>query len=123
MAFRINNASRSAAVTALVNTITVLEIRTGTQPATAETAASGTLLATITGISWGTASNGVISVTGTPNVTAVATGTAGWGRFRNTGDTLRFDGAVGAEFTLADTSIVSGGTVTLTSASVTQPAS
>jgi hypothetical protein len=122
MAFRLNDAARNAAADGLVSTMTVLEIRTGTQPTNAGDAASGTLLATIT-VSWGSASGGVVAVTGTPSATASASGTAGWGRLRNSGDTKRFDGAVGAEFTLADPEIVSGGTVTLTSASITQPAS
>jgi hypothetical protein len=120
MPIRINTAKRTATATAMVNGLTVLEIRTGTQPADANTAASGTLLATIT-VAW-TTTNGVATVTGTPSATAVATGTAGWGRYRNTGDTERVDDAVGQGFTLSNTSIVSGGTVTLTSATITQPA-
>jgi hypothetical protein len=121
MAIRFNTARRNSLADAGVLDLTVLEIRTGGQPASANDAASGTLLATITGITWGAATAGVKTVTGTPNVTAAATGTAGWGRFRNTGDTMRMDGVAGAEFTLADPNIVSGGTVTLTSASYTQP--
>ena len=121
MAFRLNTNRRNVAADALVEDCTVLEIRTGTQPASANDAATGTLLATIT-VAWGAASAGVTAVTGTPSATAAASGTAGWGRFRNAGDTARFDGAVGAEFTLADPDVVIGGTVTLTSATVTQPA-
>jgi hypothetical protein len=120
MAIRWNTAKRNALATTGVQSLTVLEIRTGTQPASANTAASGTLLATVT-VSWGSATTGVVNITGTPSATASASGTAGWGRFRDSGDTLRMDGAVGAEFTLADTNIVSGGTVTVTSGSLTQP--
>jgi hypothetical protein len=120
MATRFNTAVRNALATAGVASLTVLEIRTGAQPASANDAASGTLLATVT-VAWGTAANGVVSITGTPSATAVASGTAGHGRFRNTGDTLRMDGAAGAEFTLNSNDIVSGGTVTVTSGTLTQP--
>ena len=121
MSIRWNTAKRNALVDAGVASLTVLEIRTGSQPASANDAASGTLLATIT-IAWGAGASGVASITGTPSTTAVATGTAGWARFRNTGDTLRMDGAVGTDVTLNNNSITSGGTVTVTSGSLTQPA-
>jgi len=121
MPIRFNDGQRTA-FAAAVDPLNVLEIRTGTQPATAGTAASGTLLATITGIVWQAGAAGVRQLAGSYNATAVASGTAGWGRFRNAGDTLRMDGQVAAEFTLADTNIVSGGTVTLTAATLTQPA-
>lgn len=117
---RFNTAKQNALATAGVADLTVLEVRDGTPPASANDAATGNVLATIT-VSWAAASGGVASVSGTPNATAAASGTATWGRFRNAGDTLRMDGTVGAEFTLADPDIVSGGTVTLTSASLTQP--
>lgn len=120
MALRFNTAKQVALAAEGVTDLTVLEVRTGAQPASANTAASGTLLATITGITWTTTGNPA-TLSGTPNVAAVASGAAGWGRFRNAGDTLRMDGLVGSEFTLADVNIVSGGTVTLTSATLTQP--
>jgi len=122
MAIRFNDGQRTALI-AGTDGLNTLEIRTGTQPATGGTAASGTLLATITGITWAAGAAGVRQLAaGTYQATAVASGTAGWGRFRTTDDARRMDGAVGAEFTLADTNIVSGGTVTLTAATVTQPA-
>lgn len=122
MAFRINMAKRTALATTSTTNMTTLEIRTGGQPAAADDAATGTLLATITGITWSNA-NGVSTRSASDTVAAVATGTAGWGRFRNAGDTERLDGVVGTDFTLNNTSIVSGGNVSLTSATVTQPAS
>lgn len=123
MAFRLNDAARNAAADGLVDDITALDIYTGSQPS-AGGAASGTLLGTITGITWGAAASGVASVSAsTDDDDADASGTAGWGRFRNAGGTKFFDGAVGAEFTLADADIVEGGTISLTSATVTQPAS
>lgn len=122
MAYRLNDAARNATLEGQVNDLTDLDIYSGVQPA-AGAAASGTLLASITGITWSAASAGSKSVSGTPSDTSAdASGTAGWGRFRNAGGTKFVDGAVGAEFTLADANIVAGGTVTLTSATVTQPA-
>lgn len=120
MAIRLNTASRNAAADAAVLNLTVLEIRTGPQPASANSAASGTLLAMIT-ISWAAAASGVAAISGTPSATAVASGTAGWVRVRSSGDTLRIDGAVGAEVTLDNTSIVSGGTVSVLSGQFTMP--
>lgn len=122
MAFRLDDNARNAAADGLVANIVELDIYTGTQPA-AGGAPTGTLLGTVTGITWGAAAAGVASVSGsTPDSSADDSGTAGWGRFRNAGGTKFFDGAEGAEFTLADTNIVAGGTITLTSATVTQPA-
>lgn len=123
MAFRLNDAARNAAADGLVASIVALDIYTGGQPA-AGGAPTGTLLGTVTAITWGAAAAGVAAASGsTADPSADATGTAGWGRFRNAGGTKFFDGLVGAEFTLADPDIVAGGTITLTSASVTQPAS
>ena len=103
----------------------VLEIRTGTQPAAATDAATGTLLVSITlpADAFGAVSNGAMSRNGTWQGTAVASGTAGYFRLRNSGDTVRIDGAVGAELTLDNTSISNGGTVTINTATITAPAS
>ena len=121
MAVRFNTAKQVALSTAGVNDITHLDIYTGTQPASANDAASGTLLGTITGIGWTTSGNPAVLADAPYEGTAVESGTAGWGRFRNAGDTLRMDGAVAAEFTMADTAVVSGGTLRLTAATLTQP--
>ena len=121
MATRFNTAKQNALADAGVASLTQVDIYTGTQPASANSAASGTLLGTVTAITWGAGSSGVATASGSTDGTAGASGTAGWGRFRNAGDTLRMDGAVGAEFTLADANIVSGGTISLTSATLTQP--
>lgn len=123
MAHRLNDAQRNKVADAYVTDIVELDIYTGAQPA-AGGAATGTLLGTITAITWGAAAAGVVNASGsTDDADADASGTAGWGRFRNAGGTEFFDGAVGVEFTLADAEIVAGGTISLTSASITQPAS
>lgn len=98
-----------------------LEIRTGTQPASANTAASGTLLATITlpASPWAAASSGSIAKQGVWSATAVATGTAGYARL--IGGTNAMDVAIGTDWTIDNASIISGGTVTVSTASITIP--
>ena len=105
-----------------------LEIRTGAQPATADTAASGTLLVSMTlpTPAFGAASSGVASKSGTWNGTAGNTGTAGW--FRVIGAVGVYDGAVtatggGGDMELDSTSITSGQLVTINTFTLTQPAS
>jgi hypothetical protein len=131
LATRISTATRTALLDTGIDTIwdggtAVLEIRTGTQPAAATDAASGTLLVSITlpSDAFGAPASGQMAKSGTWQGTAVATGTAGWFRIRDAADTAgRIDGAVGAELTLDNTSISSGGTVTINTATVTMPAS
>jgi hypothetical protein len=103
----------------------VLEIRTGTQPAAATDAATGTLLVSISlpADAFGAPASGQMAKSGTWSASASNSGTAGWFRLRNAGDTVRIDGAVGAELTLDNTSISSGGTVTINTCTITMPAS
>lgn len=134
MAMRIPTNVQSAAADAVVDLVDAdvgagkIEVRTGAQPATANLAASGTLLATFTlaDPAFGAAASGVATLLGVPiSTTAVASGTAGWFRcYDNSGDTV-FDGAVatsGAELNLNTTTISNGVTVTITSGTVTMPA-
>ena len=129
MTIRFNTAMRDAMVTALTNTISyqVLSIYTGSQPATANDAATGTKLVDITINGFNAPASGSATLdTTTPNTgVAVATGTAGWGRIVG-GMGERIDGTVGTsgtDFTINSTSITNGATVTLTAMTVTQPAS
>jgi hypothetical protein len=129
MATRINDGMRNRLADSAADAFDsgVLEIRTGSQPASAGTAASGTLLATITlpATAFAAAATGVASKSGTWSATAAASGTAGWARFRNTGDTLRLDVSVGqgtGDLSLDEDDIVSGGTVTVNSFTFTMPA-
>jgi len=130
----------------------VLRIYTGTQPTTADLAATGTLLLTITlasatftggavaaGLEFGAASSGSISKSAsqTWSGVAVATGTAGWFRlYGNAADeattpaistTLpRLDGSIatsGAQLNMSSTTITSGATTTIDTFTVTLPAS
>ena len=107
-----------------------IEIRTGSQPATADTAVSGTLLATFTCADSafdGTSTARVITLDADPDLTAVAvaSGTAGWARMKDSAGNTVMDGSVGtssADFIITSTTITSGQTVTLVSGTVTQPA-
>lgn len=73
-----------------------LVIRTGAQPASADDAASGTLLVTITlpADAFAAASAGVAAKAGTWSGAAVATGEAGWFRMSNGAGTRSIDGAI-----------------------------
>jgi len=129
MTIRFNTAMRNAMVTALTGAIGgyKLSIYTGSQPATANDAATGTKLVDITINGFNAPATGSATLdTTTPNTgTAVATGTAGWGRIVGAGGE-RIDGTVGTsgtDFTINSTSITNGATVTLTAMTVTQPAS
>lgn len=136
MVTRLTNAVRSAMADAAVDLIDAgsgpgtVQIRTGDQPATAGTAASGTLLGTLTlsDPAFGAAVNGVATagaVTG--DASADATGTAGWFRVLDSSGATVMDGAIseaggGGDMILDNVSIVAGGTISITSWTVTQPA-
>ena len=129
MTIRFNTAMRDAMVTALTGVIGgyTLSIYTGSQPAAANDAATGTKLVDIMINGFNAPATGSATLnTSTPNTgTAVATGTAGWGRIVG-GAGERIDGTVGTsgtDFTINSTSITNGATVTLTAMTVTQPAS
>lgn len=114
------NASLDAMNTRLANGL--IRIYTGAQPATPETAASGTLLATLTLPSTAGSVAGGVFTAGTivSDSSADATGTAGWFRvFQSDGTTVEFDGLVGAELTLSSTSVVATGTVSITALTYT----
>jgi hypothetical protein len=136
MALSLPAASRNAACDAVVDRCDAggagsIEIRTGSKPASADDAATGTLLATIplAATAFGAAVAGVATLQGVPlsDTSADNTGTAGWARVKSGGGATVFDGTVtasggGGDFTLASTSVVAGTTVRLTSGTVTMPA-
>ncbi|NJL70766.1 MAG: hypothetical protein HC888_03730 [Candidatus Competibacteraceae bacterium] len=130
MAVRTALAARNATLTAMVSRLAnaVIRIYTGTQPATPETAASGTLLAELTGnATFGTVSNGVLTANAiTQDASADATGAPGWARiFQSNGTTVEFDVAYTAgEFQLTGLvggQIVAGGPVSLNELTYTLP--
>jgi hypothetical protein len=105
-----------------------IEIYTGTQPATPDTALSGnTLLATlgINATAFGAASSGTKTANAVTSGTAGNTGTATWFRcYKSDGTTAVLDGSCGtsgADMDLNTTSIVSGATVAVTAWTVSMP--
>lgn len=121
-----------------------IDIYSGTQPSSADNAvpAGSTLLVTIsesggaTGLTFDAASNGSIEKASaeTWSGTAVASGTAGWFRMYESGGSpassssteSRLDGSVavsGGDINISSTSVSSGATQTVSSFTLTLPAS
>lgn len=124
----------------------IIEVRTGTQPATADAAATGTLLGTVTlnsgaftpgtatnGLTFNAAAGGAVTKSGVWSMVGVAAGTAGW--FRLKGNALdndalsttlpRLDGSIavsGADMNLSNISISPGAPSTVDSFTFTFPA-
>ena len=124
MATRTSLVSRNASLNAMATRLNsgILRIYTGSQPATPETAASGTLLAECTlNATSGTVTNGVFTANAiTQDSSANNSGTAGWFRvFQSNGTTVEFDGVAGSELTMASYDIVAGGTVSITALTYT----
>jgi hypothetical protein len=135
MTLRVAVAARNAGLDAIFDRADAgsgpgtIEVRTGSQPATADTAESGTLLVTFTlaDPAFSAASAGVKDLDADPDLSAAAaaTGTAGWARCKDSAGNTVFDGSVGTsgtDFIINSTSITSGQTVNLTLGSVTDPA-
>lgn len=136
MALTLDSTARTNAVAAIVDTIDagsgpgLLRIYTGTKPATPSDAATGTLLAecTLSDPAFPTRSAGVATLDVTPDVqdlSANATGTAGYFRFLDSAGNGRIDGTVtatggGGDMTLNTVSVVAGAVVTITSCTITQ---
>jgi hypothetical protein len=120
----------------------VLDIFTGSQPASADYVETGTKLVRISstsgttvndGLKFGTSSAGIIPLT-TPAWTGVVSvaGVAGWFRFYGTtgtsgtsATTIRFDGAVGvsgADLNLSYTNLVADSVLTISTFNITEPA-
>jgi len=114
------------AVCALCNGGTI-QIRSGTQPANANAAASGTLLVTLTfsatAFAPAGATGGQAAANAIGSANAVATGTASWFRaFKSDGTTAVFDGSVGtatADLILSSVSLTTGGNVAVSSLTYT----
>lgn len=125
------NAMASAAVTLLDagTAAGVIQIRSGSKPATPQTAATGTLLATVVLARppGGSAATGVVTITDPAAVTGAAAGTAGWARFQDSTGAAVFDCDVtatggGGDLTLSTTTISAGVTVDMGAVTFTQPA-
>ena len=131
MATRLNTALRNVLADATASQFNdgTIEIYTGAQPASANDASTGTLLATVElpNPAFSAASSGVASKNGTWTALAVETDEAGWFRMKSSDGLTIKDGAVtavagGGEIELSNITITSGSVVVINSATITQPA-
>lgn len=135
MTIRLSTAARNASTDGVVDLIDAgagagtIKVYTGTQPATGDTAESGTLLATVTlaDPAFGASATGTATGTDPAAVTGVAAGTAGWFRVEDSTGANVFDGSVtatggGGDMQLSTTTISVGATVDITALSYTTPA-
>lgn len=128
MALTVSTSVGNAMVDAAVDSVDggsagTIKIYTGSRPASPDDAATGTLLATFTlsNPAFGAASSKSAALNTVASVTAAATGTAGYFRAATSAGVAKFDGTVGtsgAELNLNTVSITSGGTVSITSGTV-----
>lgn len=131
MALTISAAAAQAMAAALATDIgsgATIEFRTGTRPATPETAATGTLLGTVAISGSFTASGGSLTAADPAAVSVVASGTPGYFRVKTSGGTAKVDGTVtanggGGDAQFANTSWVSGGSIDLGVPTFTVPVS
>lgn len=131
---RLATTARNAAASAVTGLLDAgaaagtIQIRTGSMPATPQTAASGTLLATVTlsDPAGGAPSTGVVTIADPASVTGVAAGTAGWARFLDSNANAVMDCDVtatggGGGIELSTTTISVGVTVDLGAITFTIP--
>jgi hypothetical protein len=129
---RLSTTARNALANALKTAIDAgsgagtIKLYTGTQPATPQDTATGTLIATLTFAkpSFGTASVGVITAAAIAAVSAVAAGTVGWARIADSDGNAIMDvdvGTSGATINLSSLAFAINDTVTVSSATLTMP--
>lgn len=128
---KIGTAARNAACDAIVDLLDggTLEVFTGSPPATPATADSGTKLGTCTlgTPAFGAASGGVATANAIGSDTnADASGDAGYFRLKTSGAVVVLQGTAGAaadspDLTFDNKAIVAGGTIAISSLTVTVP--
>lgn len=128
---KLNTALRNALVNIWVNTAAnigmgnsgTIKVYSGSAPASADAAATGTLLATFatSTTTWNAASGGASALASTLSVNASASGTAGYARFANSAGTYVIQlsvGTSGADITMDSLSLTSGANTSITNATV-----
>lgn len=116
--------SMGAALATAIGSGALIRIYSGSKPATPETAASGTLLATVTVTGSFTSTGGVLTSADPASVTIGTTGTAGYFRLLTSGATAILDGTVGtsgADLNLSTLALSSGATLDLGVPTITVP--
>jgi hypothetical protein len=131
MAIRLNNAMRSAIVNSgivgFLGTSGIVKVYDGVQAANGGDAATGNCLVQINAVAWNTGTNGTALITGTKTGTAGTAGTATWARLSGTdGTTYIIDGNCGTaatcDFVIDAAPIALSSVVSLTAATIVQPA-
>lgn len=135
MTYRLSTDTRNKACDAIVDDIDAgagagtIAIRTGAQPTNVGDADSGTLLGTLTfsDPAFGAASSGAATAAGiTSDTSADASGTAGHFRIKDSDGNIHSDGTCGqgsGDLSFDNATIVAGGTVAISSMTVTVPIS
>lgn len=131
MAYRLSTTARNAACDAIVDLLNsgTVEIRTGAQPTNVGDADSGTLLGTLilNATAFGSASTGVATAGSiTSDSSADASGTAAHARIKTSGAAIHSDCTCGqgsGDIDFDNNVIVAGGTIAITSMTVTVPIS
>lgn len=131
MAIKLNAGIRNFIVDSMIgslgSTTAQLKLYSGTVPASADTAPTGTLLCTIdfSQGGWSAASAGSASLLAAGSGVANASGTAGYGSLQDTTGTYRIYGSVGTtgtDFIISGTAIANGATITCSQCTISQPA-
>jgi hypothetical protein len=132
MAIKINDALRSQIVDSGIvgglGTSGILKVYGGTQPETGGEATTQGIIVEIGGVSWSASSNGTALIAGNKAGTAGTDGTAAWARLSDSsGTSFVVDGNCGTastnNFVIDTAEIVTSAVVTLTAATIVQPAS
>jgi hypothetical protein len=116
--------SMGAALASSIGAGASINIYSGTKPATPETAATGTLLATVTVAGSFTSTGGVLTAADPAAVSPAAAGTAGWFRILTSGGTAIADGTVGttgSDMNLSTTALTTGSPLDLGVPTLTVP--
>jgi hypothetical protein len=134
MAFRLSTAARNAGTDGVVDLIDsggagTIRIRTGAQPTNVGDADTGTLLGTLTfsATAFGASASGTATAAAiTSDTNADASGTAGHFRIYTGGGAIHSDGTCGqgsGDLSFDNAVIVAGGTIAISSFTVTTPIS
>lgn len=131
MTYRLSTLARNAACDAIVDLLDsgTIEIRTGAQPTNVGDADSGTLLGTLTfgATAFGAAVTGVATANAiTSDSSADASGTAAHARIKTSSPAIHSDCSCGqgsGDIDFDNATIVAGGTIAITSLTITQPIS